>query len=74
MDEASSTLRPTFNINLILRVLVYTVTILCCVCFNLYCGGFILCCKMRVFVCVDGFCNVWARVCSFVMCRCFGNT
>ena len=39
--------------------------ILCCVCFNLYCGGFTLFCD--VWVC--GFCNVWVCVCvGFVMC------
>jgi hypothetical protein len=34
--------------------------ILHCICFNLYCGGFILFCNMRVCV-------------GFVMCGCFGN-
>jgi len=42
--------------------------ILHCVCFNLYCGGFILFCN----VCVCVFCNVCVCV-GFVMCGCFGN-
>ena len=50
------------------------------ICFNLYCGGFILFCNVCVCMCVCvcvrvcmcGFCNVC--VCeSFVMCGCFGN-
>jgi hypothetical protein len=50
----------------IFGLFVYIVTIsfgyiLCCVCFNLYCGGFILFCGVCVCVClcVCGFCNVW---------------
>jgi len=49
--------------------------ILYCVCFKLYCGGFILFYNVRV--CMCGFCNV--RVCvvcvcvCFVMCGCFGK-
>jgi len=39
--------------------------ILHCVCFNLYCGGFILYCNVCVCVCVC--------VCRFLMCGCFGN-
>ena len=50
--------------------------ILHCVCFNLYCGGFILFCNVCVCVCVcvraRGFCNVCVGV-GFVMCGCFGN-
>jgi hypothetical protein len=45
------------KLDLILRVLDYFVSIsfgniLCCGCFNLYCGGFILFCNVRVCVCV----------------------
>ena len=39
------------------------------ICFNLYCGGFILFCNVCVCVCVCVFSNVW--VCEgFVMCGC----
>jgi hypothetical protein len=49
--------------------------ILHCVCFNLYCGSFILFCNvcvcvgfvMCVCVCLSGFCNVCVCV-DFVMC------
>jgi len=44
--------------------------ILHCVCFNLYCSGFILLCN--VCVCGGGVCNVCVCV-GFVMCRCYGN-
>jgi hypothetical protein len=48
--------------------------ILDCVCFNLYCGGFILFCNVRarVCVCVCGFCNLCVCV-GFVMCHFLGN-
>jgi hypothetical protein len=44
--------------------------ILHCVCFNLYCGGFILFCNMCL--CMCEFCNMCVCV-GFVMCGCFGN-
>ena len=54
--------------------------ILCCVCFDLYCGGFILFCDVCVCVCVGVLCvdfvmcgcvYVWVCVCvGFVMCGC----
>jgi hypothetical protein len=56
--------------------------ILHCVCFNLYCGGFILFCNVCVcvyvcvFVCVGFVMCVCVCVCvcvGFVMCGCFGN-
>jgi len=49
--------------------------ILYCVCFNLYCGGFILFCNVFcvcVCVCMCGFCSVCVCV-GFVMRGCFGN-
>jgi hypothetical protein len=69
-NRAVNTLRLGYKMQaVILRHFEYIVTIsfgyiLHCVCFNLYCGGFIL------------FCNVWVCVCvcvGFVMCGCFGN-
>jgi hypothetical protein len=57
----------------ILRAFDYIVTIsleyiLHCVCFNLYCGGFILFCNVCMCVCVC------VCVCvGFVICGCFGN-
>jgi hypothetical protein len=48
----------------------------CTVCFNLYCGGFIVFCNVWVCVCVcvwgGGVCNVCVCV-GFEMCGCFGN-
>jgi hypothetical protein len=45
--------------------LVFGIRILHCVCFNLYCGGFIMFCNVCVCVCVG------REV--FVMCGCFDN-
>jgi len=48
--------------------------ILHCVCFNLYCGGFILFCSVWVCMCVcvgfvmRGFCNVYVCVGVLVIC------
>jgi hypothetical protein len=55
VDKGAMYIRVTF----ILRAFDYIVTILFvyilhCVCFNLYCGGFMLFCN----VCLCGFCNV----------------
>ena len=43
--------------------------ILHCVCFNLYCGGFILFCNVCVCVCVCGFYNVCVCVCMCGFCN-----
>ena len=60
-----------------MRAFDYIVTIsfgciLHCVCFNLYCGGFILFCNVCVCVCVCvcmcGFCNVCVCVSVLVIC------
>jgi hypothetical protein len=56
----------------ILRSFDYIVTIsfgyiLYCVCFNLYCSGFILFCNVCVCVCVCEFCN--ACVCGGEVCN-----
>jgi hypothetical protein len=61
----------------ILRAFDYIVTIsfgyiLYCVCFNLYCGGFILFCCVCVCVWVCG-CVCMCVCVGFVMCGCFGN-
>ena len=63
VDKGAMCIRVT-----ILRAFHYIVTIsfgyiLHCVCFNLYCFGFILFCNVCVCVCMCGFCNVWACVC-----------
>jgi len=72
-----------YYIIFILRVFDYILTVsfgytLHCVCFNLYCGGFILFCNVCVSMCMCGFCNVLICVCvdgcvGFVMCRYIGN-
>ena len=53
---------------LILRALIilllFHLGISCTVCFNLYCGGFILFCS------VCGFCNVWASCVRACVCVC----
>ena len=42
--------------------------LICSVCFNLYCGGFILFCDVCVCVCMCGFCNVCVCVGVLVIC------
>ena len=75
-NRAVNTFRLGYKMQaVILRPFDYIVTIslgyiLYCVCFNLYCGGFILFCNVCVCVCVC----VCGFVCvGFVMCGCFGN-
>ena len=76
-------IRVTFTESTCLYCDYFHLGISCCVCFHLYCGGFILFCNVGVCVCVCvcvcvgfvmcvcmcGFCNVCVCVC---VCVCVG--
>ena len=65
MDKGAMYIRVTLYFGHLIISTISFVYILHCVCFNLYCGGFILFCNVCVclcvcvFVCVCRFCNVW---------------
>jgi hypothetical protein len=69
VDKGSMYIRVTLYCGHLIILWLFHLGVSCTVCFNLYCGGFILFCNVCVCVCMCGFCKVCVCV-SFVMCGC----